>query len=208
MHPAGSWVVSDGPDHPPPTGRRLPRGRRGGNHSAGSERGGMEWLRGTTARGGELADARPGPGSRGGGRRVCHGASATSAPVDHASRASGGRTVRLPRHRRASGAEVFQTDPQAESRDGCLRWCGVVKNGCPRPGPNALRPSLSARPRPGHPPRRGGRPGSSPATAGPPLSAAARRSRSGRRTSPPSLPPASGRAGRGRESDQVALEAR
>ena len=107
------------------------------------------------------------------------------------------------------GCGVFQTDPQAESRYGCLRWCGVVKNGCPRPGPNALRPSLSARPRPGHPPRRGGRPGSSPATAGPPLSAAeARRSRSGRRTSPPSLPPASGRAGRGHESDQVALEAR
>ena len=34
----------------------------------------------------------------GGGRRVCHGAPATSAPVDHASRASWGRTVRLPWH--------------------------------------------------------------------------------------------------------------
>ena len=32
----------------------------------------------------------------GGGRRVCHGAPATSAPVDHASRASGGPTARLP----------------------------------------------------------------------------------------------------------------
>ena len=33
---------------------------------------------------------------RGGGRRVCHGAPATSAPVDHASRASWGRTARPP----------------------------------------------------------------------------------------------------------------
>ena len=33
----------------------------------------------------------------GGGRRVCHGAPATSAPVDHASRTGWGRTVRLPR---------------------------------------------------------------------------------------------------------------
>ena len=32
----------------------------------------------------------------GGGRRVCHGAPATSAPVDHASRTGWGRTVRLP----------------------------------------------------------------------------------------------------------------
>ena len=32
----------------------------------------------------------------GGGRRVCHGAPATSAPVDHASRASWGRTARPP----------------------------------------------------------------------------------------------------------------
>ena len=42
--------------------------------------------------------ARSGPGSRGGGRRVCHGAPATSAPVDHASRTGWGRTVRLPRY--------------------------------------------------------------------------------------------------------------
>ena len=34
--------------------------------------------------------------SRRGGRRVCHGARATSAPVDHASRASWGRTGRPP----------------------------------------------------------------------------------------------------------------
>ena len=34
---------------------------------------------------------------QGGGRRVCHGAPATSAPVDHASRADLGRTVRKPR---------------------------------------------------------------------------------------------------------------
>ena len=33
----------------------------------------------------------------GGGRRVCHGAPATSAPVDHASRTGWGRTARLPR---------------------------------------------------------------------------------------------------------------
>ena len=41
------------------------------------------------------APAAP-PGGLGGGRRVCHGAPATSAPVDHASRASWGRTARLP----------------------------------------------------------------------------------------------------------------
>ena len=39
-----------------------------------------------------------GSSAGGGGRRVCHGAPATSAPVDHASRASWGRTVRLPWH--------------------------------------------------------------------------------------------------------------
>ena len=43
----------------------------------------------------QVAGRRPAPA--GGGRRVCHGAPATSAPVDHASRASGGRTVRPPR---------------------------------------------------------------------------------------------------------------
>ena len=37
-----------------------------------------------------------GMSTRGGGRRVCHGAPATSAPVDHASRASWGRTARPP----------------------------------------------------------------------------------------------------------------
>ena len=38
----------------------------------------------------------PHPGIRGGGRRVCPGAAATSAPVDHASRTGTGRTVRKP----------------------------------------------------------------------------------------------------------------
>ena len=47
---------------------------------------------------------RPGAGwtvcaGRGGGRRVCHGAPATSAPVDHASRTGRGRTARRPRGR-------------------------------------------------------------------------------------------------------------
>ena len=38
-----------------------------------------------------------------GGRRVCHGAPATSAPVDHASRTGWGRTVRQPRRGRSCG---------------------------------------------------------------------------------------------------------
>ena len=41
-----------------------------------------------------LPTPRPDLALRGGGRRVCHGAPATSAPVDHASRAGWGRTVR------------------------------------------------------------------------------------------------------------------
>ena len=52
----------------------------------------------------------------GGGRRVCHGAPATSAPVDHASRASWGRTARLPsqhggRRRRRGTAPAWPSPP-------------------------------------------------------------------------------------------------
>ena len=52
-------------------------------------------------------DATSGPGSRGGGRRVCHGAPATSAPVDHASRTGWGRTA-LRRSRR-----IVNWDPRS-----------------------------------------------------------------------------------------------
>ena len=42
----------------------------------------------------------------GDGRRVCHGAPATSAPVDHASRTGWGRTVRKPRLRLAGARQT------------------------------------------------------------------------------------------------------
>ena len=52
----------------------------------------IEWLRGTTARGGELADARPGPGSR------------------------GGRTVRPPRYCRGRLAIVIRGNARGLAR--------------------------------------------------------------------------------------------
>ena len=75
----------------------------------------------------------------GGGRRVCHGAPATSAPVDHASRASGGRTVRLPRPRRASGAEARAMSSEAldvepDEVSGAGRRAGLVGGAARGPG--------------------------------------------------------------------------
>ena len=63
------------------------------------------------AQGEESAQAPP---PAGGGRRVCHGAPATSAPVDHASRTGLGRTVRLPRR---SGHDMGER-PRSSARLG------------------------------------------------------------------------------------------
>ena len=56
---------------------------------------------------GPISDDRVGTvAPAGGGRRVCHGAPATSAPVDHASRTGWGRTVRKPRSRLAGARQT------------------------------------------------------------------------------------------------------
>ena len=62
-----------------------------------------------------------------GRRRVCHGAPATSAPVDHAFRTGWGRTARKPRSRSAEESLVNASDRAA-------RWCG----GHSSPPPAAL----------------------------------------------------------------------
>ena len=64
----------------------------------------------------------------GGGRRVCHGAPATSAPVDHASRTGWGRTVRLPPQR--SGQRDRADEPTGAG-------LGRLEGG-PRNGPSLL----------------------------------------------------------------------
>ena len=54
----------------------------------------------------ESSDPAMGMSTHGGERRVCHGAPATSAPVDYASRTGWGRTVRKPRSRRAGARQT------------------------------------------------------------------------------------------------------
>ena len=59
----------------------------------------------------------------GGGRRVCHGAPATSAPVDHASRTGWGRTVRPPR--RSAHAAVSSQPTARRPVDELTSWARV-----------------------------------------------------------------------------------
>ena len=54
----------------------------------------------------ESSDPAMGMSTHGSERRVCHGAPATSAPVDHASRTGWGRTVRKPRSRLAGARQT------------------------------------------------------------------------------------------------------
>ena len=81
-------------------------------------------------------------GTRGGGRRVCHGAAATSAPVDHASRTGWGRTARPP----CDGGH----GPEAAARNRCrsraawasgLGWRRRSWGGWSSQASNAGRPS-------------------------------------------------------------------
>ena len=83
-------------------------------------------------------------GTRGGGRRVCHGAPATSAPVDHARPAPArGRTARLPWHgghgrRPCGGAEPVPREGNLEraARAGARAGCastGILPSTTPNP---------------------------------------------------------------------------
>ena len=78
----------------------------------------------------------------GGGRRVCHGAPATSAPVDHASRTGWGRTVRRPPSRatRPRGSTLGSTRRVAGTTSEDLRSEGYTDRGRARTrrGPGGL----------------------------------------------------------------------
>ena len=113
----------------------------------------------------ESSDPAMGMSTHGGERRVCHGAPATSAPVDYASRTGWGRTVRPPcdgghgpeaaRNRCRSRAAWASGQGLAEAVVGRLVEPGVERgrpSACPTAKPAAARPTacraMTCRPRP------------------------------------------------------------